>query len=64
MKRKQKNAYYLFVYYLSTKNNKSDFSQKCNNELLILFVYTPVVFGKSASLVSSVLKNIFITYSK
>ena len=36
----------------STKNNMSDFSQKCKNELLILFVYTPIVFGKPTSFAS------------
>ena len=30
----------------------SDFSQKCKNELLILFVYTPIAFGKPTSFAS------------
>ena len=62
MKKKQRML--IFYLFWSTKNNRSDFSQKCKNELLILFLYIPVVFGKPTSLASSVLKNIFITYSK
>ena len=55
----------LIIYFFwFTKNSRGDFIQKCKNELLILFFYTPIAFGNPTSLASSVLKNIFLTYSK
>ena len=57
---KKKQKMLIFYLFWSTKSNRSDFNQKCKNDLLILFVYTPVVFGKPINLKSSVLKNIYI----
>ena len=55
----------LIIYlFWSPKNNKRDFSKKCKSELLILFVYTPIVLEKPTSLATSVLKNIFLTCSE
>ena len=49
----------MLVIYLfwSTKIIRSDFSQKWKNELLILHVYTPVVFGKLTSLASFIIEK-------